>query len=279
MGPQRIAVFSLAVLTAIVFVIAAAAQEPGRTIIRVKGSGDVAEKVNSYANEFIRSHPACNIVVSGGARIDWQAITTGEGDMIMASRKILDDERDALQKKGVTLDEATIGYGGIAVIVSPSNPVSQLTAEQVRQVFTGEYETWDKVGGKDQRIAILTIDEKRSGFPDSVKRGFLKAPLQRNAESRSNFHSVISAVYWESNAAGFVRLEDLQKLKPKEEESGIKILAVKKDEQSPAVAPSVQTVDDGSYPLRLPYYLYIEKKRATPLAAEFFQFCAGRGSR
>lgn len=274
MSPRRLLAGALAFITVFCMAVADAAQGQPKEVVRVRGSGDMAERVSSCAKEFMKSHPGANIVVSGGPRIDWNGLASGDTDVVMASHKISDQEREALQRQGVIPDEVLTGYGGIVVVVSPSNPVNEMTADQVRKVLTGTYENWDQVGGKSQRIAVITVDETRSGFPESVRQEFLKGPLHRNAEKRSNFHSVISAVCWESNAIGFVRLDDLQRLKPEEPEAKVKVVSVKADERSPAVKPAADTVDNGSYPLKVPHYVYLNRKNTKPVVREFVDFCA-----
>lgn len=279
MNPWRILIVMTPVLAVIWWMAAVVGYAEPKEIIRVKGLGEVAETVSSRAEEFMRSHAGCNIVASGGSRIDWQALADKDSEIIMTSRRISDAERESIKKKGISLDEAIIGYGGVAVILSPENPVTALTLQQVRKIFTGGYETWTELGGKSQRIAILSIDENRSGLPESLRREFLGGPFARNTQVRSNAHSVISAVYWESNATALVRVEDLHKLKPQDPESKIKVAAVKADDNSAAVPPTPQTVSNGTYPLKIPYYLYMDTSRSTPLAREFFHYCASQKAR
>jgi phosphate transport system substrate-binding protein len=255
------------------------AQTENAQSIRVKGSESTAWMVDQYAKEFIQSHPDARIVVSGGQGIGWKALLDRECEIAMASRRITDEEKQEAQKKGLEIQETCIGWGGIVIIVHPSNPVNELTVEQARRVFAGQYANWGQVGGPDGPISVLTIGEERPGTLYWMQHDFLHGPIAPNAMTKGFFRAVISGISESGTSTSFVRVRNILQLKEKSQDSKIKVVAIKKDAQSPAILPSRSTVNDGTYPITRPYYMYIDAKTVGKQIKEFYEFCASKNPR
>ena len=90
------------------------------------------------------------------------AVAEGRCDIGLSSRNLKDDEK----AKG--LEETVIAYDGIAIIVNPENPVSDLTVEQIAKIYTGEITNWKDVGGNDAEI-VLIGREAGSGTRDGFE--------------------------------------------------------------------------------------------------------------
>lgn len=252
----------------------------GAEVIRVRGSESASAMVDSYAKEFMRNHPDCNIVVSGGQESGWPNFLKKESEICMSSLKIQDQELQAAKEQGMEVEEAIVGWGGIAIIVHPSNPMSEITVDQVRNVFNGQYTNWNKLGAfANEPLSVYMVGEKRSETVEYMTREFLKAPFGRYVMPKTYFRLIATAISEEPYSIGFVRFRNILRLKDQGLENKVKILAVKKDDQSPAVLPSRSNLDNGTYPLSRPYYLYIDRKKAGKPAGQFFDFCASKSSR
>ena len=90
-----------------------------------------------------------------------QAVSEGRCDIGLSSRALKDDEKAALTETTVALD-------GIAMIVNPENPVSDLTVEQIADIYTGKITNWSEVGGNDAAI-VLIGREAGSGTRDGFE--------------------------------------------------------------------------------------------------------------
>lgn len=256
------------------------AQSSGAEIIRVRGSESASGMVDSYAREFMVNHPDCNIVVSGGQESGWPSFLKKESEIGMSSFKIQDQERQAAKEKDMDVEEAIVGWGGIAIIVHPSNRLAELTVDQVRKVFTGRYTNWNQLGAyANEPISVYIVGEKRSETVEYMTKEFLKAPFGQYVMPKTYFRLIATTVAEEPYSIGFVRYRNILKLKDQGLENKVKILAIKGDEQSPAVLPSRSTLDDRTYPISRPYYLYMDRKKAGNLAGQFYDFCAGKNSR
>jgi phosphate transport system substrate-binding protein len=255
------------------------AQDQGKEIITVRGSESTAWMVDSYAKEFMKSNPNANIVVSGGVGIGWEALLNHECQIAMSSRQIEAEEKEAAAKKGLDIQEKLIGWGGIVIVVHPSNPVNELTVDQVRKVLSGQYGNWSQVSGPDKPIAVLTIGEERPGTLHYIQHDFLHGSLAPDAITKAFFRAFVSGVSESETAASFVRVRNIVQLKEKGLESKIKIIAIKKDDQSPAVLPSRETVDNGTYPITRPYFLYIDAKSAGKFTKDFLEYSGSKNPR
>jgi phosphate transport system substrate-binding protein len=254
-------------------------QDQPREAIRVKGSESAAWMVDAYAKEFMKNNPTANIVVAGGLGIGSQALLAKECDIAMASRKMTEKETEEAVKKGLDIQERMIGWGGIVIIAHPSNPVNELTVDQVRKLLAGEYTNWSQAGGPDKPVSVLTVGDERPGTLHFIQHDFLKASLAPNAINKNFFRAVISAVSDMDSATSFVRVRNILQLREKGQDSKIKVIAIKKDENSPAVLPSRKTVDDNSYPITRPYFLYLDAKTSGKLAKDFLDFCSSKNPR
>ena len=91
----------------------------------------------------------------------------------MASRRIKFDERVRMQQAGRPVEELTVAFDALAVIVHPSNPVSRLTREQLEGIFRGKITNWKQVGGEDRQIVVYSR-ETSSGTYEFFKESVLK---------------------------------------------------------------------------------------------------------
>jgi phosphate transport system substrate-binding protein len=255
------------------------AQESAKEVIKVRGSDSMAAMIDSHAGDFMKSHPNVSIIVSGGQEIGFDALSDKAADIVMASRPISPQENDALAKKGLDIQGKVVGWGGVVIIVNPHNPINELTADQVRKIFAGASKNWKEAGGPDQAIDLLTVGDQRGGTLDFVRNDFIKGPFAPNAVTKMYFRSIISDVSKDETATSFVRVRNILQLTAQGMEKTVKVLAIKKDEQSPAILPSRETCNNGTYPITRPYFLYIDQKAVSKSAKDFFDFCVSKNPR
>ncbi|HMK36185.1 MAG TPA: PstS family phosphate ABC transporter substrate-binding protein [Desulfomonilaceae bacterium] len=254
----------------------ALAQDQGKESVRVRGSESMARLADGFAQDFMKDHPQSSVIVSGGMDAGFQALFNKECEVAMASRKIKAEEKEEAVKKGLDLEEKIVGWGGIVILAHPSNPLNELTVDQVRKIFTGETSNWSQVGGPNEAIAVLAVGENRPGTIEFFTEQVLKAPIAQGAVSKKHFRSIIAAASEQPNATGYARVRNMEDLKEKGLESKVKALAIKKTENSPAVMPTRETVNNGSYPITRPYYMYMDRKTAGQATKSYFDFCGNK---
>ncbi len=250
-------------------------QSAERTIIRVKGSNIMAAAVDRLAKSFTASNPGYTVVVSGGGtQAGFDALLKGSCEIAPASRKITPFELDLAKQRRLRIRERLVGREGIGIIVNPKNPVKSLTMDQVRSIFTGKYSVWSQVGGPENLIILFSTKLERSGTAVYFKSFCLKGDkIGVDTNTKYYFDHVIREVAQTDEAVGYC---PLVKAIPAEEAGKIRILSLKKDEKSPAVVPTPATVEDRSYPLIMPLYLYYIDRPGGKVA-RFVDYCTGTG--
>ncbi len=214
--------------------------------LQVKGSDTIVHMATEWAEIFMQENKDADIAVTGGGSgTGIAALLNGTADIATASRRIKDKEMGLAKKKGLDIKEHTVARDGIAVIINPKNPVSELSREQLKKIYVGAYTNWKKVGGPDKKI-VLTGRNTASGtyafFNQKVCEKEDYSQKMMNLVSNSAIVQVITQDKW---AIGYVGLGYLAKNKNK-----IKGLKVE------GVAPSQETVVDDSYVINRPLFFY-----------------------
>ena len=246
----RIAMAALALTAS-----AAAARPAVAGTVTVKGSDTMVVLGQRWAEEYMKKHPATTIqVTGGGSGTGISALINGTTDVCEASRAMKDAEKKQLaEKAGAPPVEITVAKDGLSVYVNDSNPLNELTMDQLKQIFTGKVDNWKAVGGPDAKI-IPYSRENSSGTYVFFKEHVLKnADYSSRAQSMPGTAAVVNAVANEKNSIGYGGAAYAK---------GIHVLSIKKDDASPAITPDLAHVEDGSYPLARALFFYTREKPA-----------------
>ena len=122
-----------------------------------KGSDTIVNLALGWAEKYQSLHPDVSIAVTGGGSgTGIAALINKTTNIANASRQIKEEEVAEAKKNGVEPVEHTIARDAIAVIVNPSNPISQLTMQQISDIYSGKISNWTEVGGEDRPIVRLS---------------------------------------------------------------------------------------------------------------------------
>lgn len=180
------------------------------------------------------------------------AVQEGTCDIGLSSRTLKDEE------KAAGLKETVLAYDGIAIIVHPDNPVSDLSIEQIAKLYTGEITNWKDVGGSDAEVVLIgreAASGTRDGF-ESITGTKDKCQYRQELTSTGD---VITAVSQNPDAIGYASLAAIK--------DSVKALSVD------GVTPSEAAVKDGSYPVQRPFVLVtVEGKALSAAAQSFFDY-------
>src|SRR5687768_2786759 len=209
--------------------------------VTVKGSDTMVILGQRWAERYMGAHPGEIIqVTGGGSGTGIAALINGTTDVCQASRPMKEDEkrklRDRYQSMGV---EIPVARDGLTIYVHESNPIREISMEQLRAIYTGKVTNWKGVGGPDARI-VLYSRENSSGtyvyFKDHVLEG---QDYAASAQTLPGTAAVVNAVAKDPKGIGYGGAAYAK---------GVREVAVRKDAKSAAVAPSAATVQDGTYP-------------------------------
>jgi phosphate transport system substrate-binding protein len=222
--------------------------------IQNSGSDTMVNLALAWAEAYQKDHPEVRIsVTGGGSGTGLASLINGSIDIANASRAIKSEEIDSANKNGFEPIKFTVAHDAIAIIVNPENPIQQLTLEQVSAIYRGEINNWSEIGGSDRPIVRLSR-ETNSGthvyFLETVIRLGSKTDksiFSANTLLLPSSEVIISEVKENPNAIGY---DSLGYITPE-----VKVIAVSQNGVD-FVLPSVETVNNGAYPISRDLYMY-----------------------
>jgi phosphate transport system substrate-binding protein len=125
--------------------------------IQTKGSDTMVNAVQMVAEQFMKDYPHVFVAVTGGGSgVGIASLINKTCDVATASREIKPKEVEMALQRGVNPKEFVAAYDGVAVIVNKSNPVNELTIEDLHRIFTGKATNWKEFGGQNLHIVTLS---------------------------------------------------------------------------------------------------------------------------
>ncbi len=242
----------------------------GKNSIQVKGSDTMVNLGQAWAEKYMEKNPTEFVAVTGGGSgTGLSSLISGTCDIAMSSRNIKEKEIALAKGKGINPNEIKVALDGLAVVVNPANGVDKLTEDQLADIFTGKIKNWKEIGGKDEKIVILSR-EVNSGthvyFKEHVLRKLdpnSKEEFAPSALMLSSSQAIADEVAGNSAAIGYYGMGYIS---PKQ-----KPIAVAKDEKSEYVTPTIENVINGTYPISRPLFIYTNGV-PTGLVKKFIDF-------
>ncbi len=209
----------------------------------------------AWAEQYQELHPEVNMsVTGGGSGTGIAALVNNTVGIANASRSIKQEEIDNAKANGITPVEFTVARDAIGIIVNHDNPVDELTLQELADIFTGRIDNWTELGGSDLEIVRLSR-ETNSGTHVYFLETVIRLGSKENTDifSRDTLllpssEGIISEVRDNPHAIGYDGLGYIT--------AEVKVIAVAKDANSPYILPSVDTVNDKSYPIARDLYMY-----------------------
>lgn len=210
--------------------------------IAIDGSTTVGPVAKAFAEYYMKRHPGVTVTVSeSGSGNGAKSLINATCDIATMSRPMKPTEKKAAQDAGVLPIEHVVAMDGIALIVHPSNPVADLTTEQIRAIYAGEISNWKEVGGPDLAIVIISRDTNSGTyetFETMVMKGQKMTPKSEYVGSNG---AIRQRILTTPAAIGYVGLAFLE---------GVKALTVNK------IAVNEETVAAKTYPVSRPLFMY-----------------------
>ena len=221
--------------------------------VSTDGSTSMEKVIGALSESFMAQNGGVTVNYNPtGSGSGITAVQEGTCDIGLSSRALKDEEKSA------GLKETVLAYDGIAIIVHPDNPVSDLSVEQIAKLYTGEITNWKDVGGNDAEVVLIgreAASGTRDGF-ESITGTKDKCQYRQELTSTGD---VITAVSQNPDAIGYASLASIK--------DTVKALNVD------GVTPSEATVKDGSYKVQRPFVLVtVDGKALSPAAQAFFDY-------
>lgn len=221
--------------------------------VSTDGSTSMEKVINSLGESFMAMNKAVKFTYNPtGSGSGIQAVSEGRCDIGLSSRALKDDE------KASGLVETVVALDGIAIVVNPENPVSDLDIDTIAKIYTGEITNWKDVGGNDAEI-VLIGREAGSGTRDGFESITDTKDACQYRQELTSTGDVINTVSQNPDAIGYASLSAVG--------DSVKALTVGGVEATEA------TVKDGSYVVQRPFVLVTkEGTKLSPAAQAFFDY-------
>ena len=221
--------------------------------VSTDGSTSMEKVINSLGESFMAMNKDVKFTYNPtGSGSGIQAVSEGRCDIGLSSRALKDDE------KASGLVETVVALDGIAIVVNPENPVSDLDIDTIAKIYTGEITNWKDVGGNDAEI-VLIGREAGSGTRDGFESITDTKDACQYRQELTSTGDVITTVSQNPNAIGYASLAAIK--------DSVKALTVN------GVAPTEATVKDGTYLVQRPFVLVTKEGAAlSETAQKFFDF-------
>ena len=237
---------------------------------RIKGSDTVLPVAQQTAERFMNKHADARVTVTGGGTgVGIAALMDNTTDIAMASRPIKFSEKMKAKAVQTDIEETIVAYDALAVVVHPSNPVKQLTRQQLEDIFRGKITNWQQVGGENRKIIVYSR-ETSSGTYEFFKESVLKNKNYMSGSlSMPATGAVIQSVSQTKGAIGYVGLAYVS---PR-----VKTLAVSYDNGLHYAHPSVENATNKTYPIVRPLYYYYNANNKEAVAPLIDFILSGEG--
>ncbi len=217
--------------------------------VATDGSTSMNKVIGSLGEAFEAEKGIAVTYNATGSGAGIQAVLEDRCDIGLSSRDLKEEEKD----KGLT--GTVLAYDGIAIVVHPDNPISDLNVETIAKIYTGEITNWKEIGGDDSEIVLIGREAgsgTRDGF-ESITDTEDKCVYRQELTSTGD---VITTVGSNPGAIGYASLASVKE--------SVKALTVD------GVVASEETIKDGSYVVQRPFVLVTKQEKPLSESAQAF---------
>jgi phosphate transport system substrate-binding protein len=234
-------------------VLAACGSDGDRAGISVTGSTSVAPFAEHLAERYQHQHAGALInIQSLGSSAGIRAAIDGVAEIGMSSRDLKQDE-------AAQLEQVLIARDALALVVHPSNPVHDLSREQIQAIFAGQIHSWAELGGSPQPIVLVSREAGSGTFGAFEELVMKNAPISTSSLRQGSNGAIRQIVAADPNAIGYISLGII--------DQSVRPLAIN------GVLPSVEHVEQGSYLLVRPFlFVWRKDRQLGPLARGFVDY-------
>jgi phosphate transport system substrate-binding protein len=252
---KRIIVCGLVMLTLTWAIEAVAGQKQA---LQIEGSTTVGPIADAFAEAFKTRYPYLDITVKKtGSGDGAAALVDGRCDIAIMSRFMKGKEYKKAVENGIFPVAHVVAMDGVCVVVHPSNPVDELTTEQVRDIYRGKITNWKQLGGPDLKIVAVSRDTSSGTFETFHKLVMNKEKMGSRVEYVNSNPQAHARVKTTIGAVGYVGIGFL--------DANVKALKIDN------VSPSRQSIATGQYPVARPLFMFTNEY--PKLGSMIYKFC------
>jgi len=218
--------------------------------VTVKGSDTMVTLGQKWAEVYMQKKPGAKIqVTGGGSGTGMAALQNQTTDLANSSRPIKPKEvAECIKAFKKRPTEYKVALDGLSVYVHESNPVTELTIEQLEHIFTGKITNWKDVGGPDETMTVYSRENSSGTYEFFKEHVLANKDFTAKAQTLQGTAQVVQAVAKEPKGIGYGGAAY---------SAGVKQLKVKKDAGSPAIEPTEENIVSHTYPIWRYLYIYV----------------------
>jgi phosphate transport system substrate-binding protein len=207
----------------------------------------------------MKKNQGVSVVIEGsGSSNGIKAILEGSCDIANASREMKEKELETAKKNSIAVEEIVVAYDMIVPVVHPSNPVKNLTSEQLKAIYKGEITNWKEVGGKDLSIVVISRDTSSGTFEIWNEKIMKKEDVFPRALLQASNGAIVNVIANNDRAIGYIGYGYLN--------NSIKGLTVND------IVPTLKNGKSGKYPISRKLYMYVNRKNYSANTRKFIKF-------
>jgi phosphate transport system substrate-binding protein len=238
---KKVWILGIVMLVIAMVTCSAMAAEEKQTL-QLDGSTTVGPIGDAFAEAFMKSHNCSVTVKKTGSGDGVAALIDGRCDIAMSSRFLKPEEFKKAVENSVLPVAHAIAMDGVCIVVHPSNPVKELTAQQVCDIYMGKITNWKELGGSDAPIVPISRDTSSGTYEVFHEKVMKKQNMAAGVEYANANPQVHARVKATEGAIGYVGLGFL--------DNNVKALKID------GVMPTKQTIAQGTYPVSRPLFLF-----------------------
>lgn len=235
-------IFKKAVCAVAMVALMAGAAQAGSSVV-IKGSTTVLPVAQVTLEAFMKNNPGVQMSLSGGGSGEGiKALIDKTTDIANSSRAIKSSEIELAKSRGVNPVEHVVAFDAIIPVVHPRNKVSNLTIDQLSQIYQGKITNWKEVGGDDLKIVVISRDSSSGTFESWDHFVMQKTKVTPRAQMLASNGALVTAVSKNRYAIAYLGMGYVNK--------SVKALQVN------GVTATAATAMSREYPLSRELYMY-----------------------
>jgi phosphate transport system substrate-binding protein len=220
--------------------------------ITVKGSDTMVILAQKWAELYMKNNPSATIqVTGGGSGVGITALINGTTDICNSSRPMKQTEIEKLKARYNTLGvQIPCAKDGITIFLNEDNKIAELSIKQLSDIYQGKIRNWKELGGNNAEIRLYGR-ENSSGTYTYFHDEVVQADYAASVQTLPGTAAVVNAVKKDVNGIGYGGAAYAV---------GVKHAKVKKDDKSPAILPTPESIGKGEYPITRFLYMYLRNR-------------------
>ena len=248
--------FAFIAVISLLFAPTVQAKDGERVVI--KGSTTVLPITQKTSEEYSKTGNVSIGIEGSGSGNGIKALLDGTCDIANSSREMKKEELEAAKKKGINAQEIVLAYDMIVPIIHPSNPIQNISIDQLKGIYNGTITNWKELGGKDSRIVVVSRDTSSGTYEVWHEKVMKKTDVVNKALLQASNGAVLSTVAVNPKSIGYVGFGYLNK--------SVKAIKVNN------IVGTIENGKSGKFPISRKLYMYVNKDKLSNAAKGFIDF-------